>query len=387
MRLWTVMRTEIVRMTRTRAFYFVLFLLPFTLILILGNALEDAFSQEDRTIEPARVSVVLADGGALASGIRSFLDNKDMARYVTPAYVGTREEAEASVRAGDADFGLVVPAGFSESVLQGKPAEWEMMHGRDRLKNMTAENALGAFVRQTNAMQAIRIAMGGGPTASAGMTGTAPAGDTPVRIGSLNKEAKSVSALQYYAAAELIMFLLYAGMLAANSLAREKAGHTLERLAAMPVSSSTVIAGKMLGQGLLALLQAAVIIGGTAWLYGVDWGNRWGLLALVVVIAVIASMSMALLVSLLVKSGRAAIAAFQTVIIVMTLLSGGFTQIHGFLERAGHFTFSYWATDSVMRIMTGSELEPLLGGIGIMAAIGATLLAVSIGVFRKVGYR
>ncbi|MDF2658683.1 MAG: hypothetical protein K0Q94_1474, partial [Paenibacillus sp.] len=57
MQLWTVVLCEIRRMLRSRSFYFVLFALPFLLILILGSALKDIFSQDDRTIAPVRLAV------------------------------------------------------------------------------------------------------------------------------------------------------------------------------------------------------------------------------------------------------------------------------------------------------------------------------------------
>lgn len=391
MNIWIVARTEIVRMMRTRAFYFVLFVLPFMLILILGSALDGTFGEEDVEIVPVRVAVLLEDRGELQDGIRTFLDSPDIVRYIKTVSVSAREEAEASVRSGETDFGLVVPAGFGESVIRGHNANWEFLYGRSSFKNRTAETVLGSFIEQTNTIQAVHIVLGaekaGDLQAAGGNAAAGASGDTGVRAGSLNKEKKSASAIQYYAAAELIMFLLYGGMLAASSLTKERDEHTLARLSMMPVPPSAVLSGKIIGQGILALIQAGVIIAGTSLLYGVDWGSSYGLLAVVIVLSIVSSMSLALLVTLLVKSRKAIISVFQTLIIIMTMLSGGFMPVDGLLAKIGLFTVNHWASDSILRIMLESGTQDVLRNIAVLGMIAAGLLLVSFGAYRKVGYR
>lgn len=388
-RIWLVAKTEMTRMTRIRAFYFILFVLPFVLILILGNALSGMFDMKDREIEPVQVAFVNDDAGGLQDQIRTFFAAEEVGKYVLLVPFATRKEAEASIRAGESDFGLIVPAGFSDSVLHGQKAHWEFVYGRDRVKNRTAESVLGVFVEEANTVQAANLALG---PVQAGSSGTASQahddGAAPlVKVGSLNEGGKGVTAIQYYAAAELVMFLLYGGMFAAISLAKEREQHTLSRLNAMPVSPSVLLAGKMLGQGLLAIVQAAVMIAGTSLLYGVDWGDHWGALAALVAGTIVASMGIAMLISLFARTHKAVMAVFQTIIIFMTLVSGGFTQVSGLLERIGHFTVSFWSFDGLNRIMLGSGIRSVADHLTVLWAIAAGLLLISVAVYRKVGYR
>lgn len=387
MQLWTVVLCEIRRMLRSRSFYFVLFALPFLLILILGSALKDIFSQDDRTIAPVRLAVASLDQGALQEGVQAFLGSPDLSKYLQPSSVVSREAAVDAVKSGAADFGLVIPERFSESVLRGERANWEFLYGPSRTHNTTAEHLLQTFIDQTNTIQSVHLTIPSAAASAARQPASIPAGgESFVLTGSLNEANTAVSALQYYAAAELVMFLLYAGMMAAISLTTEKEQHTLARLGTLPVKSATVLAGKMAGQGFLAVVQAAVIVTGTSLLYGVDWGDNWGMLAAVILLTIAASMSLALLIAIIAKTYKAAVGLFQAVIIGMTLLSGGFMPVDGMLQKLGFFTVSYWASDSITRIMQGFGPDVVSGHLTVLAAIAGGLLAVSFAVYRKAGF-
>jgi ABC-2 type transport system permease protein len=387
MQLWTVVLCEIRRMLRSRSFYFVLFALPFLLILILGSALKDIFSQDDRTIAPVRLAVASLDQGALQEGVQAFLGSPDLSKYLQPSPVVSREAAVDAVKSGEADFGLVIPDRFSESVLRGERANWEFLYGPSRTHNTTAEHVLQTFIDQTNTIQSVHLTIPSAAASAARLPASVSAGgESFVLTGSLNQANTAVSALQYYAAAELVMFLLYAGMMAAISLTTEKEQHTLARLGTLPVKPATVLAGKMAGQGFLAVVQAAVIVAGTSLLYGVDWGDNWGVLAAVILLTIAASMSLALLIAIIAKTYKAAVGLFQAVIIGMTLLSGGFMPVDGMLQKLGFFTVSYWASDSITRIMQGFGPDVVSGHLTVLAAIAGGLLAVSFAVYRKAGF-
>jgi ABC-2 type transport system permease protein len=92
-------------------------------------------------------------------------------------------------------------------------------------------------------------------------------------------------------------------------------------------------------------------------------------------------------VTLLVKSRKAIISVFQTLIIIMTMLSGGFMPVDGLLAKIGLFTVNHWASDSILRIMLDSGTQDVLRNIAVLGMIAAGLLLVSFGAYRKVGYR
>lgn len=92
---------------------------------------------------------------------------------------------------------------------------------------------------------------------------------TYVETASLNEGGETYSAFQYYAAAMLIMFLLYSGLSASISLSEEKRKKTLYRLNSMPVSTLEIFMGKIAGNSLVAFYRLPSLFaerhGSTVW--------------------------------------------------------------------------------------------------------------------------
>ena len=193
--------------------------------------------------------------------------------------------------------------------------------------------------------------------------------------------------MQYYAASMLVMFLLYSGMGAALGLQGEKEKHTLSRLNAMPIHEYQILLGKILGNIFISIGQAALIITVTILFYGVDWGNAFFNLFLICLLIIAASNSLAILIMLVAKSAKAINTTFQTIILVMTFLSGGFTPLpEGHLQRMGEFTLNHWAMQSMFRIMLGSDAAIIGHHLMILGCIGGGLLLLTLIVYRKAGY-
>lgn len=392
MQIWIIAKYELVRMLRMRYVLVIQLLMPLLLIFILGSALSGMFKMEDRVLRPVKVDVVQADSGALSLEFKSFLSAPELLKIIQAVNVQTRDEAVKRLKAGDSEFALIIPKDFSSRVLEGKEAEWEMILGQDYGQNLIAKMTLSSFIDQVNYMQAAVISAGPGAAEMLQKQGSdgsfkPTAGASHVRLGNLTSSNASYSAMQYYAASMLIMFLLYAGMSAALGLQSEKEKHTLSRLNAMPIHEYQILLGKILGNILFSLGQAAVIITATMMFYGVDWGNAFLMLFLVCLFIIVASMSLAILIMLTANSAKAIQTMFQMIILVMTFLSGGFTPLpEGLLQRVGEFTLNHVGMQSMFHIMLGSDRAIIGHHLIIMACMAGGLLLLSLLVYRKAGY-
>ncbi|MEW9697891.1 ABC transporter permease [Paenibacillus sp. SI8] len=393
MNIWIIAWYEILRLQRMRFVLIMQFLLPLVLIFILGSALSNQFKPEDQTLVPVKLDVVQKDTGPISGWFESFVSAPEMKQVLLKNPVSTREEAVQRVKDGDSDFALIIPSDFSMQVLQGKEAQWEMILGKNYAQNLTGQMALRSFLDRTNQIQATLLTAG--PTApevmqqleSADFYKTKGTAASHVRAGNLTLAYASYTATQYYAASMLIMFLLYSGMSTAIGLQNERDRHTLARLNALPISNLHILLGKVLGNALISLMQAIVIIAATMLFYGVDWGHSFVMLFLVCAIAIIVSMSLAIIVMNLAGSTKAISTIFQVIILVMTFLSGGFTPLpDGFLQRLGEFTVNYWGMQSLFRIMLSSDSAVIAHHVLILAAVGAGLVVVSLIAYRKAGY-
>ncbi|NEW05389.1 ABC transporter permease [Paenibacillus sp. SYP-B3998] len=393
MHIWTIAWYEVLRMMRMRYVFIIQFLMPLLLIFILGSALSNTFKIEDKTLKPVKVDVVQGDTGAISSWFDSFVAAQQVQPVIQTNSIPTREEAVERVKAGESEFALIIPNDFSAQVLQGKEAQWEMILGKDYGQNLTAQMVLRSFLDQINQIQATMVATGPGALQAMQNQGSnlfhKPDTNAPthVRIGKMTQTNANYTATQYYAASMLIMFLLYSGMSAAIGLQNEKEKHTLSRLNSLPISNVKILMGKILGNTIISLLQAFVIIAATIVFYGVDWGHSYLMLFLVCLLIIVVSMSLAIVVMIIAGSTKSVNTIFQMLILAMTFLSGGFTPLpDGLLHQLGEFTINYWGMQSLFRIMLRSDSFIIIHHVLILAAIGACLLVVSLAAYRKAGY-
>jgi ABC-2 type transport system permease protein len=178
-------------------------------------------------------------------------------------------------------------------------------------------------------------------------------------------------------------------MSTAISLIHERENNTLMRLNSLPIQNRHIIYGMLFGNGIVACISTFLLILGTAILYGVQWGKHYIALSLIFVIFIMISLVLGNLAALILKTTKAASAFFQTMVIAMTFISGGFVanldQLRFFavLEK---YTLNYWAVQGLLHIMLNHGFHEIYYPICILAAIGAILIVLLGLVYRKVGY-
>lgn len=392
MPIWTIAKYEIIRKLRTRYVLLIQFLMPLLLIFILGSALSGVFKVEDKVLNLVKVDIVQSDSGALRDSFQSFLESPETLKHVQTHVISTREEAIQRLKDGESEFAVIIPNYFSAQVQAGKAAQWEMILGHDYMKNLTAQMVFRTYFDKVNQIQAIQLTA---HTTSLeplkqveGLSSQrAAANPSLVHVGQLAASNGNYTAMQYYAASILVMFLLYSGMITAFSLQNEKVNHTLSRLNGMPIHEYQILLGKIIGNMFLSIGQVAVIIGATKLFYGVDWGSQFLTLFLICLCMILASMSLAIVVMLLFQSDSTIAVTFQTGIMIMTFLSGGFTPLpDGFLKQIGSYTLNYWGMQSMFQLMLGSETTVVAHHLLIIGCMAIGLSLIAFFVYRKGGY-
>jgi len=377
---WVILN-EIRVYIRLRTGLILLFAQPLLLIFILGSALSQVFQPDDVELQPVRVVIWTEDTGSLSSQTEQFFSTMVEDDILRTNSVNDRSTLLTQLRNDDADFGVIIPANFSNQVMAGEEATWELVLGRDQMANQIGTTVMNRYLAQVNALQAT-VLTGGQPSTPVALT-EKPASPDYVQIGSLGESGTKMSAVQYYAAMMLVMFLLYSGMAAGISIANEKQSGTLERLLAMPIRPFTWLAGKLIGNILLAIAQIFVVIGFTAIVYGVEWGNVWGAVAICILVVWI-SMLLAVIITRFAGNERSVTAIFNVVIVVMTFISGGFTpQVVGLMGGVETLTINYWATDGLMNIMYDGTWAVASEQFTILAIIGLGLTGIAILVLRR----
>jgi ABC-2 type transport system permease protein len=370
------------RMLRVKQTFWLLLFLPILLILILGNALSSAFTIEDQPIE--RVTVGLYSEDVSNQAYVEMLQKGEFAAYLNIQPTQSLEQLSQQISEGEIAYGINIPADFATNVEAGKAAQWELFPGGDSTANMTVSSVIEPMLEQLNYMQSLAVILQDPQAVMLAASSSSEPQPQYVKVVRPDRTDKEFSAIQYYSAMMLVMFILYTGMSTALSLAEEKELHTLERLYSAPLQPLSILVGKMVGGGLIAILQAAVIIGFTKWIYGVEWGERPISLLLVCLFQVIASISLAVIITAFTSNSKTVQGIFTILIVAMTFLSGGFTpDVGDFLSNLGRLTLNHWASQSMIHLMMDSTNQVIAQHIGVLGCIAAGLFLISALLGRK----
>jgi ABC-2 type transport system permease protein len=374
---WTTAYYELIKYSRMRSVLIILIGLPLLLILLLGSAF-------DTEIKPAKVALFTADQGEMRTSIDSFWKDEAIAPYIKVLKAGSEKEVRDFVREGIADYGVFIPANYSKQLMAGETAKWLTFSGRYEEKNIAADAVVNRYLANVNLRLAAMQTLG--PERAAAIDGAGSQAKTsgnPIAVYNLGAGDSQIfgetSAIQYYAAAYLIMFLLYSGMSAALTLLNQRESGTLQRLYAIPGSFRAIVFGIIVGAVMLAALQAVIIIAFTAYVYGVEWGSHYGSITLICLLTTVAGVGLALTIASFARTSKTTQTLFTIVAFSMTFLSGGMmTGIEKMVGGANKLTINHWANVSLRALMTDTDTSAVWNEIGILGVIAIVLTIIAV---------
>ncbi|MNO38600.1 ABC-2 family transporter protein [compost metagenome] len=388
MNTWTIMIYELRRLFSSRSLILNMFLLPLLLIFLLGASLSGVVGDKGpSTIDVVRVAVVNPSGEGYESSamMDSLLKSTELKDIITPIIVNSREAAESGLRTGKYGYAVIVPPGFDSKVQSGGDAQLEFILGQKSTDNLVAGTVFDNFLRSLNYKQSVAMTLG--PAALNVMAPSSTSNQPSVKLGELSEGGYSYTSSQFYAVSMMLMFLLYSGLTVSTSLFNEKENHTLFRINSMPVKGSELFIGKMLGVGVVSIVQCAAIIILTNVLFGVDWGNQPGLLLLFCLLMIVASMTLSIVISMFSKTGASARSVVTLLTVSMTFISGGMAPLpESWVNSIGAFTINHWAMQAILKMMLHADVSQIMPNLGVLSLICLVLFSAAAISYRKVGY-
>jgi len=382
------------RLFRDKKALIVLLLMPMVLIGILGSALGNMM--DGGGINPFDVIIVNADkdakpamppgtpaavleqvpatnlGKLLAEDVLLSDDVKEIINLSTSTDL---EAAKATVAEGKAVSVIFVPATFSADVLSGKAANIDIYSDpgqqtfadivdqvvRAFTEQVTTSNLAAHLIGHEQPQQSVEQINAGLPTIT-----VAPSA------------AKPVKAIQYYAAAMAIMFMVMTAFNRAKDILQEQHDGTLARILISPTTKATLITGQVLGNMAIVTAQFVILMIGTRLLYKVDWGN-WSAALLLGIAFAMASAGIGTAAAGLFKDPRAADGATGTIGMIFAALSGSMLPIFLFpegLKMVARFIPNYWALQGFLDQMSGLGISYLWTPVAVLSAIGVVTAGV-----------
>jgi len=427
--IFSIVRTALVSLRRDRAALALSFLLPiafFSIFAVIFDGRRDSVPRVrvivvDQDQSPASRDLVrgLQREGSLIIATRPEATTKGVE---PPLY--TAATAEAAVKAGDAPVALIIPGGFGRNPISFGPGSTgpaiqmlndasdmiapQMVGGLLQKAAMTAmpavmaeqgmkyaDRSMGGFTpeqrkRVDAGLEALRQRQNSGALddgASSSSSGSSTGMLINFHSRSVVGENKKNPMVSFYAAAIGVMFLLFTASGSAGALLDEADSGTLDRVLSSRVTMTTLLAGKLVFNTLLAFIQLVVMF---LWAWAVFHLEFFTHIPGFVVMGLCTAFAVAAFGMLLASicRTRAQLSALSTLLILVMSSIGG-SMFPRFLmpeimQKAGLLTINAWAIDGFTKVFWRDlPVSALWPQVAVLLATGVVLFAVARRVARK----
>ncbi|GAB4532100.1 MAG: linearmycin resistance permease LnrM [Anaerolineales bacterium] len=416
MRLTTIaLKDTLLRFRDRRALLYML-AAPLLIGLIMGAAFGGQ-NHGDSPIYAIPVAVVNADAGDLG---QTFVDvladiQVDTAEGQQPLFALTAlddpQAARDLVERGEVRGALILPADFSAALQQPESPAARIELFTDPtarvspviLQSVVRRVALGfesaalggqlaADLLTAGAQHdpALAPALAALPQAIAAAQADFASGQAAAQRIRLQRQtvgvAQEFDIMGYFMPSMAIFFLLFAMFAGTRSILAEEKQGTLPRLMTTPTGKAAILLGKIGGTLLTGLLQMAVLVGVSAFLFGVHWGPLPGV-ALLTLSTVAAAAGLGALVAAFARDDNQAGIFGTAITLVFSILGGNFIalqRIPTWLDIFSKATLNRWAMDGFVSLaLDGKPVSAILPNVAVLLGMGALFFALALLGFNR----
>lgn len=371
------------RMFRRRANIFFVFVFPMLLILGLGATFGSAATP--------RLGVV-ARQGPLSVGLVRQLDRTADLRVVR---VRSIPDLTTMVERGNLSAGVEIPVGYDSAIRSGRTATLKYLARPGTSAQQIGETVRSAVARQAELLGAARFAVTQHVAASFSaalaqamrVSSAVPRISVSERTTGTAAFARSLGQFDEGAWTELLLFMFLTAMTGAVAFIEIRRLGLPLRMLATPTPPGTLIAGETLGRLLIGLIQALVIIVGSALLFGVHWGEPIGVAAVVLLFGLV-SAGFGIFVGTLFRNEQQATGISLLLGLGLAALGGCMVPLEVFsptMKKIAHITPHAWANDAFAKLIGhGAGIGAILPQLEVLAGYAAVLLILATWRLRRV---
>lgn len=378
-----IARVNLVRTMRDRTGFFFIFVLPFIIIAALGIQFGSATQ--------ARIGVVAPAGDPFADEFIARLESDDVDFEVRRS---TDQDAiHSGVERGSLEAGVVIPEDYTATLRAGGSAPVRFVGTPENTTTGLRQSIEAALGAQSILVVGARAGQRYGDVDFETALGLAREGVTSVP--GLSVAVVEIGEAPWYAGfgqftlaaqTQLVLFVFMTSMTAAAQLVMSKQLGVSRRMLATATAPGTVIAGESLGRFGVALLQAVVIVGITAIVFGVDWGDPLGAVALILAFSLV-SAAFAMLIGAMSRNAEQAGSVGVFASLALAALGGCMIPIQFMpevMQQLARLTPHLWAIEGFAGLVpAGTTLVDVLPEVGVLLAYGTIAFAIAIWRFRR----
>lgn len=396
---------------RDRAALILMLLAPFLLTLGMG-LVTGRFSGSSTGISDIPVIIVNLDKEQLGDALEEVFTGEELAGLVEPTLSESPEAARKAIDEDTAAAAIIIPAGFTRSVIPQQGAfdeEPEALRievyanparptGAGIVKSIVDEFISrieeGRISGQTSIVQMImsgRISPQEGEQAGMEMAERledSPSSETlAIKLNTDTNEAEAVEfdVLAYLAPGMALMFLMFTVTYGGRSILAEKAQGTLPRLLVSPTQAAQILGGKVFGIFLTGVAQMLILIGATTLLFQLKWGDPLGVLVLVLA-AVFGASGWGMFITAIARTPGQVASVGSAIMLIFGILGGSFINLEMMppvVQIVSKITPNAWALDGFTTLALGGTLPHLSTPITALLTMGLILFVIAVALFGK----
>ena len=373
LRTWAVVRKEARHIMRDRRSFFLVTVSPAFLLLVMAYT----FMVD---IKNVAVAVMDRDGTPLSRRYLAGMGGTGdvLVRYVADDY----GDLERWLMTSQAKAAIVVPPGFEASLRAGREAQIQVLvEGTEPTTANTAMQQIGGYTPQFALEMASEFA------ARAGLA-VEDAALAPISLRMRTWYNPTLKAVIGFLPALIAMVMGMPAVTTTLALTREKEHGTLEQLIVTPIRRSELLVGKLIPYVLSGLLGVLLCVFLAVYWFGSPFKGSFALYLVLSIDFLLASLAIALVMSVFVKSQQAAqLGAMLVFFFPGFFLSGIFYPLVSMQPLMKMEAYMVPTTHYVLIgrgiFLKGQGLETLWPYALALLAMGVVFMALAILLFRK----
>ena len=337
-------------------------LLPIVLILILGTALQAAFTPGN--IGVTKVAFYNQDVGEMGQRFEDFLTADKVKEMLAVTPVATQEEGINLVREGKVTALIQLNANYSALIQKGETAPVNIFFPPvDSFRQPIVKNIVGSFISSGNTVSAF-LHLG---DTDLQMTRREIIQDMP-----LTTEGATPKAMDFYAVTMLVMIILYGANYAAVGLGENIHEPVGKRRKIAPVKNYQIYAGETLAVVLTVFMQGVVLILFTKYAYQANWGENIFVPILVVFVLTLFATGLGTMLCVVFKNTTSASVALNIIVPATTFIAGGYMPLElpgRFLPLLRNISPNHFAQKAIFDYVHSGNIEKIISPLTILLSM------------------
>ncbi|MBM7569235.1 ABC transporter permease [Paenibacillus sacheonensis] len=375
--MWQELRFLVVstlrRTFRNRSNLIINFGLPIVGI-ILATVIYGSSGQPD-----LRVGVVNGDGGGrIAADTVHFMGNMNHMQLVDVTESELREQLAAS----KLDAGLILSAGYSDSVMASKPDHIALQTVKGASGTAYFKSMLNSYVDNVSAIA--RLSAGDSAKFDR-LYKRYGESDFKLTTSTVN-DSSSTKQMSTQSIGFLLMFMLTSAGSLSELILKNRENRTYFRILSSPISARVYVLSNIVVNLIVMMAQIVVALFFMRAVFHLSAGVSFGSLGLLLAVYALVSVSLSLAIVSFAKSSGAASAMQNLVVTPSCLIAGCFFPISVMpetMQRIADFLPQRWVLEAIEKLQSGSGLQDIGLNFSVLLAFAAVFFLIAVYKFGR----